>query len=327
MATAVAGTAFKAALAANKLRTGAKAVGVKPASVMNAASMSAKMKGMKTGAGNWANAPAKQSALLTGLGMDVANPTKGSNMMMYIIIFVCLCLAVLIGMFGMKIGPFKKTIESRRLGPRVSRQAPEQRNYDEQQTHGEHREFMFGKKSSRENNYKVEKSATMGSGAQTSTDLGGFFGMRAPGAVLGQRPIGAPIKPPATGSTRSLRLNKQPSLRLNKQPATGEIRRGSDGIPIDANEGVEEELMEQEEVAERVQMRVKQAERRSARSNKVFNNTGHSEQVSEIVASTTLSAGNDFKGMFGRNSARYSNRDVQSRYIEPILKQEKPNMH
>jgi hypothetical protein len=312
-------SAAKTAMVANKLQTGAKAVGVKPASVMNAASMSAKMKGMKTGASNWANAPAKQSALLTGLGMDVSNPTKGSNMMMYIIIFVCLCLAVLIGMFGMKIGPFKKTIESRRLGPRVSRQAPEQRNYDEQQTHGEHREFMFNKKSSRENNYKVEKSDTMGPGAQTSTDLGGFFGMRAPGAVLGQRPIGAPIKPPATGSTRS--------LRLNKQPATGEIRRGSDGIPIDANEGVEEELMEQEEAAERVQMRVKQAERRSARSNKVFNNTGHSEQVSEIVASTTLSAGNDFKGMFGRNSARYSNRDVQSRYIEPILKQEKPNMH
>ena len=319
MATAMVGPAFKAVMAANKLRAGAKAAGVKPGSVMNAASMAAKMKGMKTGAGNWANAPAKQSALLTGLGLDVANPTKGSNMMMYIIIFVCLGLAVLAFMFGTKIGPFKKTFDSRRLGPRVSRQAPEQRNYDEQQTHGEHREFMFGKKSSRENNYKVEKSATMGPGAQTSTDLGGFFGMRAPGAVLGQRPIGAPIKPPATGSTRS--------LRLNKQPATGEISRGSDGIPIDANEGVEEEFMEQEEVAERAQMRVKQAERRSARSNKVLNNTGHSEQISEIVASTTLSAGNNFQGMFGRNSARYSNRDVQSRYIEPILKQEKPNMH
>ena len=306
-------SAAKAAMLANKLRVGAKAVGVKPGSVMNAASMAAKMKGMKTGASNWANAPAKQSALLTGLGMDVANPTKGSNMMMYIIIFVCLGLVVIIGMFGMKIGPFKKTFDSRQLGPRVSRQAPEERKY------GEHKEFMFNKKSSRENNYKVEKSATMGPGAQTSTDLGGFFGMKAPGAVLGQRPIGAPIQPPATGSTRS--------LRLNKQPATGEIRRGSDGIPIDANEGVEEELMEQEEVAERAQMRVKQAERRSARSNKVLNNTGHSEQISEIVASTTLSAGNNFQGMFGRNSARYSNRDVQSRYIEPILKQEKPNMH
>jgi hypothetical protein len=242
-------------------------------------------------------------------------------MMMYVGLFVLFFIIFpIVFMFFTQTGPFKNVYaESRRLGPRVSRQAPEQRNYDEQRKYGEHKEFMFNKKSSRENNYKVEKSATMGPGAQTSTELGGFFGMRAPGAVLGQRPVGAPIKPPAAGSTRS--------LRLNKQPATGEIRRGSDGIPIDANEGVEEELMEQEEFAERAQMRVKQAERRSARSNKVLNNTGHSEQISEIVASTTLSAGNDFKGMFGRNSARYSNRDVQNRYIEPILKQEKPNMH
>jgi hypothetical protein len=306
-------------MVANKLRVGAKAVGVKPGSVMNAASMAAKMKGMKTGAGNYLATPAK-SGILDSMGMQIDNPTKGTNMFMFIVLAVLAVAAVLIAMFAMKLGPFKNTFaESRQLGPRVSRQEPEERNYDEQQTHGEHKEFMFGKKSSRENNYKVEKSATMGPGAQTSTDLGGFFGMRAPGAVLGQRPIGAPIKPPATGSTRS--------LRLNKQPATGEISRGSDGIPIDANEGVEEEFMEQEEVAERAQMRVKQAERRSARSNKVLNNTGHSEQISEIVASTTLSAGNDFKGMFGRNSARYSNRDVQSRYIEPILKQEKPNMH
>tara|TARA_B110000444_G_C18852056_1_gene606687 strand:- start:10328 stop:11278 length:951 start_codon:yes stop_codon:yes gene_type:complete len=306
-------SAVKAAMAANKLRAGAQAAGVTPGSVMNVASMAAKMKGMKTGANNWKNAPAKQSTLLTALGMDVANPTKGSNMMMYIAVFLALAITVLAFMFGTKTGPFKKTFDSRRLGPRVSRPVPEQRNY------GEHREFMFGKKSSRQNNYNVEKSATTGPGAQTSTDLGGFFGMRAPGAVLGQRPIGAPIKPPATGSTRS--------LRLNKQPATGEIRRGSDGIPIDANEGVEEELMKQAEAEEMAQMRDEQAERRSARSNKVLNNTGHSEQISEIVASTTLSSGNDFKGMFGRNSARYSNRDVQSRYIEPVLKQEKPNMH
>lgn len=290
-------SAAKAAMVANKLRVGAKAVGVKPGSVMNAASMAAKMKGM--------------GGMPTAAGMkEGARGFFAENFGMIAAFFIVLLL----------VSPFIYIkMSKRQLGPRVSRQAPEQRNYDEQRKYGEHKEFMFNKKSSRENNYKVEKSATMGPGAQTSTELGGFFGMRAPGAVLGQRPIGAPIKPPATGSTRS--------LRLNKQPATGEIRRGSDGIPIDANEGVEEELMEQEEVAERAQMRVKQAERRSARSNKVLNNTGHSEQISEIVASTTLSAGNNFQGMFGRNSARYSNRDVQSRYIEPILKQEKPNMH
>ena len=284
-------SAAKAAMMANKLRLGAKAVGVKPGSVMNAASMAAKMKGM--------------GGMPTAAGMkEASRGFFAENFGMIAAFFIVLLLVSPLIYFKMS---------KRQLGPRVSRQAPEQRKY------GEHKEFMFNKKSSRENNYKVEKSATMGPGAQTSTDLGGFFGMKAPGAVLGQRPIGAPIKPPATGSTRS--------LRLNKQPATGEISRGSDGIPIDANEGVEEEFMEQEEVAERAQMRVKQAERRSARSNKVLNNTGHSEQISEIVASTTLSAGNDFKGMFGRNSARYSNRDVQSRYIEPILKQEKPNMH
>ena len=284
-------SAAKAAMVANKLRVGAKAVGVKPGSVMNAASMAAKMKGM--------------GGMPTAAGMkEASRGFFAENFGMIAAFFIVLLLVSPLIYFKMS---------KRQLGPRVSRQAPEQRKY------GEHKEFMFNKKSSRENNYKVEKSATMGPGAQTSTDLGGFFGMKAPGAVLGQRPIGAPIKPPATGSTRS--------LRLNKQPATGEISRGSDGIPIDANEGVEEEFMEQEEVAERAQMRVKQAERRSARSNKVLNNTGHSEQISEIVASTTLSAGNDFKGMFGRNSARYSNRDVQSRYIEPILKQEKPNMH
>ena len=295
-------SAAKAAMVANKLRVGAKAAGVKPGSAMNAASMAAKMKGM--------------GGMPTAAGMKEASRgffERNTGLIIAFIVGLSLFSWGFYIVFGKYFG------SKRQLGPRVSRQAPEERNYDEQQTHGEHKEFMFGKKSSRENNYKVEKSATMGPGAQTSTDLGGFFGMRAPGAVLGQRPIGAPIKPPATGSTRS--------LRLNKQPATGEIRRGSDGITIDANEGVEEEFMEQEEVAERAQMRVKQAERRSARSNKVLNNTGHSEQISEIVASTTLSAGNDFKGMFGRNSARYSNRDVQSRYIEPILKQEKPNMH
>lgn len=306
-------SAVKAAMAANKLRAGAQAAGVKPGSAMNVASMAAKMKGMKTGVNNWKNAPTKQSGLLAGVGLGGENPTKGSNMLGYILLFSVLALVVLILMFVGQVGPFENIWDARRLGPRVSRPVPEQRNY------GEHREFMFGKKSSRQNNYNVEKSATTGPGAQTSTDLGGFFGMRAPGAVLGQRPVGAPIKPSAAGSTRS--------LRLNKQPATGEIRRGSDGIPIDANEGVEEELMKQAEAEEMAQMRDEQAERRSARSNKVLNNTGHSEQISEIVASTTLSAGNDFKGKFGRNSARYSNRDVQSRYIVPVLKQEKPNMH
>lgn len=229
--------------------------------------------------------------------------TRGSKMFMYgigLFLFVCVVL-----LFLWLLGVIGNRKNTRKLAPEkvmnISRKEPLHTP--------QHREYMF-KKSNR-NSYMTGMSTTTGPGGQSATELGGFFGMKAPGAVLGQAPLGAPIKPPAMGNKQGNKLNKE------------NITVG--GIVID--EAAEQEL----ELEMQNDLMIKNEQRMSkrARSNKVLgeNNTGHSHQISELVASTTLASGNDFRGPFGQNSARYSGRNVQSRYIEPIFKENVPNLN
>ena len=172
-----------------------------------------------------------------------------------------------------------------------------------------HREYMFKKR----NNYMKEMSTTTGPGGQSAIELGGFFGMKAPGAILGQLPVGAPIKPSYSKGIKSSQTS----------PNQTKIAKG--GVEIDPIMEMEyENDIENDEI-----IRKGKRELKSAHTNKIHqtNNTGHSEHIGELMANTTLASGNDFLSPFGQNSARYSNRSVTQRYIEPIVKHDIPNLH
>ena len=257
----------------------------------------------KVAAGSAAKMAARQAVMSNMLKTPTADgSTIGQKGFNYIGIGIGVFLFIL-ALGGVYWLMFKKNSKysSRKL-------APEKVMNISRREHGaaEHREYMF--KKSHRNSYMKERSTAMGPGGQSATELGGFFGMKAPGAVLGQAPMGAPIKPPVIGNTIST-----------------EPRMSAGGVLIDT--AAEEEL--EHEMQTELENKTAQRISKRARSNKVLgeNNTGHSEQISELIASTTLASGNDFLRPFGQNSARYSGRNVQSRYIEPLFKDDVPNMN
>ena len=259
----------------------------------------------KSAAGMAESAGVRQMAQRVAAGQSGPIPvsgsggTRGSKMFMYGIgLFLAVCgLLIFLWLFGV-IGNRKNM---RQLAPEKVMNISRRENGT-----AEHREYMF--KKSHRNSYMKERSTAMGPGGQSATELGGFFGMKAPGAVLGQAPMGAPIKPPVIGNT----ISTEPMMSAG-------------GVLIDT--AAEEEL--EHEMQTYLENKTAQRISKRARSNKVLgeNNTGHSEQISELIASTTLASGNDFLRPFGQNSARYSGRNVQSRYIEPRFKDDVPNMN
>jgi len=261
----------------------------------------AKLAAAKLAAGSVAKAAAKKAVMGNILKTPTADGrTIGQKGFNYIGIGIGVFLFVVIFGAVYWFTYIKNKKSTRKLAPEKVMNISRRENGN-----AEHREYMF--KKSHRNSYMKERSIT-GPGGQSATDFGAFVGMQAPGAVLGQEPMGAPIKPPVIGNTIST-----------------EPRMSAGGVLIDT--AAEEEL--EHEMKTDLENKTAQRISKRARSNKSWKelSTGHSDQISELIANATLASGNDFTRPFGQNSARYSGRNVNTRYIEPLFKDDIPNMY